>query len=95
MASKSAPASETRYQEILDSSVDSIQKIRDYFDHLEEWMQDSGFAGCPFTRIVNSLGTGESPELRAEVRQHKEFVADFFITLAREIAWNKNSLSHK
>jgi len=80
--------SESRHREILESTVEPIEKVRDYFDHLSEWMRESGFAGCPFTRTVNSLGTGDSPELRNEVKQHREFVADFFISLAREIAWN-------
>lgn len=82
--------SETRHAEILRSDADSVEKIRDYFDHLANWMAESGYAGCPFTRTVNSLGTGESPEIREEVKQHKEFVADFFVTLARDIAQNKD-----
>jgi AcrR family transcriptional regulator len=81
--------SESRHREILESTAAPIEKVRDYFDHLSEWMSESGFAGCPFTRTVNSLGTGDSPNLRNEVKQHKEFVADFFITLAREIARNQ------
>jgi AcrR family transcriptional regulator len=81
--------SEARHAEILQSEGDPVDKVRDYFDHLADWMRESGYAGCPFTRTVNSLGTGESPEIRHEVKQHKEFVADFFVTLARDIAWNQ------
>jgi AcrR family transcriptional regulator len=80
--------SEARHAEILRSEADPVDKIRDYFEHLTTWMKESGYAGCPFTRTVNSLGTGESPEIRREVKQHKEFVTDFFVALAREIAWN-------
>jgi len=80
--------SEARHAEILRSDAGPVEKIRDYFDHLANWMAESGYAGCPFTRMVNSLGTGESPEIREEVKQHKEFVADFFVTLARDLAWN-------
>lgn len=81
--------SETRHAEILESDADPVDKVRDYFGHLADWMRESDYAGCPFTRTVNSLGTGESPEIRREVKQHKEFVADFFVTLAHDIAWNK------
>ncbi|MFP4166050.1 MAG: TetR/AcrR family transcriptional regulator [Opitutales bacterium] len=81
--------SESRHAEILQSEADPVDKVRDYFDHLAAWMAESGYAGCPFTRTINSLGTGESPEIRREVKQHKEFVADFFVTLARDIARNQ------
>ena len=76
---------EERHRELLDSDLPAIDKVARYFDYLSEWMEENDYAGCPFTRIVNSLGIGESPEIRNEVRQHKEFVADFFIILARHI----------
>ena len=82
--------SETHHAEILRSDADPVQKICDYFDHLANWMAESDYAGCPFTRTVNSLGTGESPKILREVKQHKEFVADFFVTLARDLAWNND-----
>lgn len=81
--------SEARHAKILQSDADPLEKVRDYFDHLANWMAESGYAGCPFTRTINSLGTGESPEIRREVKQHKEFVTDFFVMLARDLAWNK------
>jgi AcrR family transcriptional regulator len=79
---------ETEHLKILQSGADPIEKIRSYFENLATWMQESGFGGCPFTRTLNSLGTGASPEIRKEVRGHKEFVADFFVTLSRDIAVN-------
>jgi len=81
--------SEARHADILQSEADPVDKVGDYFDHLAAWMDESGYAGCPFTRTVNSLGTGESPEIRKEVRTHKQFVADFFVTLALDIATNQ------
>ncbi len=78
--------SEARHAEILRSEANPVDKIRSYFEHLAKWMEESGYAGCPFTRTINSLSVGESPEIRGEVKQHKEFVTDFFIALAREIA---------
>lgn len=80
---------ETNHLKILQSEADPIEKIRDYFENLAEWMEENGYAGCPFTRTLNSLGTNVSPAIRREVRMHKEFVADFFVTLASDIAINK------
>lgn len=81
--------SEARHAEILRNEADPVDKVGEYFDHLAAWMDETGYAGCPFTRTVNSLGTGESPEIRQEVKTHKQFVADFFVTLARDIAINR------
>lgn len=78
-------SSETRHREILESSAPPIEKVGHYFEHLAEWMEQSGFAGCPFTRTIHSLGSGESPEIRNEVSGHKQFVCDFFIALSMEI----------
>ncbi|MGZ0655500.1 TetR/AcrR family transcriptional regulator [Coraliomargarita sp. W4R53] len=80
---------ETHHLKILQSEADPIEKIRVYFESLADWMKESGYAGCPFTRTLNSLGTKASPAIRQEVRMHKEFVADFFVTLASDIAVNK------
>lgn len=75
---------EERHREILESSVTGLEKVRAYFDHLESWMRDNSYAGCPFTRTVNSLGYDESPEIRREVAYHKKFLVDFFTILSRE-----------
>lgn len=82
---------ETQHLGILQSDADPIDKISTYFTSLSDWMNESGYAGCPFTRTLNSLGTGESPAIRQEVRNHKEFIADFFFTLARDIAVNNQA----
>ena len=75
---------EQRHREILESSGTGLEKVRAYFDHLESWMRDNFYAGCPFTRTINSLGHDESPEIRREVAYHKEFLLDFFVILSRE-----------
>lgn len=79
---------ETEHLKILQSDVDPVKKVQNYFENLASWMTEGGFGGCPFTRTLNSLGTGTSPEIRKVVRSHKEFVADFFVTLAHDIAIN-------
>lgn len=76
--------SEQRHREILEGTGTGLEKVRAYFDHLERWMRDNSYAGCPFTRTVNSLAPDESPAIRQEVVLHKEFVCDFFTRLARE-----------
>lgn len=78
--------SEERHREILESPATGLEKVHAYFDHLESWMRENSYAGCPFTRTVNSLGHDESPEILREVACHKEFLLDFFTILSREFA---------
>jgi len=77
--------SETRHEAILNSDIDPAEKVSAYFEYLHSWMLENGFAGCPFTRTVNSLAPNESPEIRAEVRNHRQYIANFFQAISKDV----------
>lgn len=74
--------SEDRHDEILASNLPALEKIKAYFDHLEEWTVQHSFSGCPFTNTANSLGSDPAEEVKKEIKQHKHYVCDFFVKLS-------------
>ena len=51
-------------------------------------MQGNEFRGCPFTNTVSAV-PDDSPAIQEKVDEHKLFLRDFFIELARRFTEGK------
>lgn len=74
--------SESFHDEFLEKPGDPIEKVREYFISLKDWMQDNQFSGCPYSNTVAN-DTGNTPAIQEQVTVHKTFQRDFFRDLVR------------
>ncbi len=77
--------SEKNHDAILQGKEPATDKLRDYFEFLKTWLRDNNYRGCPYTNTAAVLESG-CPEIRSEIENHKLFIRDFFVELAREFA---------
>ena len=81
--------SEQRHQGILDSPSTPGEKLAEYFDGLQNYLESNAFRGCPYT---NTATVASSCELKIcqQVEQHKFFLRDFFRDLAKSFTASGN-----
>lgn len=77
--------SEARHQALLDSDADPIEKVGQYFDGLNEYLQNNAFRGCPYTNTATVASSCET-SLCVQVQSHKAFLRDFFRDLVRDFS---------
>lgn len=76
-------SSVVRHAQILAAPQQAQEKIIGYFIDLKDFFLDSHFGGCPFTNALRNSGHLDRDILK-EVRDHKEFIRQFFANLAKE-----------
>ena len=74
--------SEVGRTEILDSKAPVPEKVRAYFDHLEAFMEQSEFRGCPYSNT--GAVSGECTGIVEQIRSHKDSLRQFFRALCRQ-----------
>ena len=75
--------SEASHDAILKSDRPPLEKVEQYFLALKDWLQANQYRGCPYTNTTANLPAA-SPPIQEKVDEHKLFLRDFFIELARE-----------
>jgi AcrR family transcriptional regulator len=80
--------SEASHDAILTSNKDPLKIVQDYFDSLKAWIQENQYRGCPYTNTASAL-PGDAPLVQEKVDEHKIFIRDFFIELARKFTDGK------
>lgn len=73
--------SETFRAEILSSDISPSEKLARYFDHLESYMQESQFRGCPYSN-TGAVSDEQCCGIIQQIRSHKESIRTFFRTIA-------------
>lgn len=73
-----------RHEEILVSDKPAPEKIRHYFDSLNDFMRCRKYRGCPFSNTASVIDA-ESPDIHREIESHKIFIREFFVELARGV----------
>lgn len=74
--------SEQRHDKLLEEPLKPLDRVRDYFHNLKPWMLENNYRGCPYTNTAATL-CGESTLIQEKVEEHKLFLRDFFVELAR------------
>lgn len=67
--------------DILRSGLSPAEKLARYFDHLESYMQNSQFRGCPYSN-TGAVSDERCCGIIQQIRNHKESIRTFFRTLA-------------
>ncbi|MDF1849420.1 MAG: TetR/AcrR family transcriptional regulator [Verrucomicrobiales bacterium] len=75
--------SEIGRAEILEKEISPSEKVALYFDHLEQFMTNSEFRGCPYsnTSAVSDEGCTGIVE---QIQGHKESIREFFHQICLE-----------
>lgn len=72
--------SETLRAEILTSEDSPAEKLARYFGHLETYMANSQFRGCPYSN-TGAVSDEQCCGIIEQIRSHKESIRQFFRTL--------------
>jgi len=73
-----------KHANILAGRESSKEKIANYFNQLKVFLEANNFHGCPYSNaLVASKGADQN--IVREVKDHKQFVREFFISLAYEL----------
>lgn len=75
--------SETRRASVLDGSEPAWEKIRTYFDHLERFLLESHYRGCPYSN-TGAVSDESCAGIIAQIRLHKESTRAFLRQLAAQ-----------
>jgi len=78
-------ASVIKHAHIIASEDSSKEKIVHYFNELRAFLEKNKFQGCPYSNALVAT-KGEDPDVVREVQDHKQFVREFFISIAYEMA---------
>lgn len=73
--------SEVFRAEILRSDASPAEKLTRYFDHLENYLRESQFRGCPYSN-TGAVSDEQCCGIIRHIRMHKESIRTFFRTLA-------------
>jgi len=76
--------SEQRRNAILESKMDTVSKVRGYFDDLRKYLEESQFRGCPYSNTA-TVASEEEKKICRQVECHKLCQREFFRRLAGEI----------
>lgn len=63
--------------EILEKEIPPSEKVRLYFDHLEQFMSQSEYRGCPYSN-TSAVSDEACTGIVAQIRSHKESLRRFF-----------------
>ena len=85
-------SSEGLHDTLLAVPQDPLEKVRDYFLSLKDWMLNHDFEGCPYSNTLAN-DTGNQPLIREKAVEHKLFQLDFFTEIARSFAQGKSARS--
>jgi len=72
-----------KHAHIIAGTESSKEKLLNYFEQLQEFLEANNFHGCPYSNAL-AASKGADPEIVREVRDHKQFVREFFVALAYE-----------
>lgn len=75
--------SELHRGELLGRCCSPEEKLACYFDHLESFLLQSEFRGCPYSN-TGAVSDSNCPGIISQIRAHKEATRRFFRELARE-----------
>jgi len=73
--------SEVIRADLLASKGSPAEKLARYFDHLESYMKNSHFRGCPYSN-TSAVSDEQCCGILEKVRTHKESIRQFFRVLA-------------
>jgi len=69
--------SEARCADILESDATPAEKVRSYFDHLEAFMIQKDFRGCPYSN-TGAVSDQRCAGIAEQIREHKDSMRKFF-----------------
>jgi len=73
-----------KHAHILAGGEMTKEKIVNYFDELQVFLEANNFQGCPYSNALVA-SKGVDPDIVREVKDHKQFMREFFIALAYEL----------
>ena len=73
-----------KHAHILAGIETSKEKITNYFVQLKVFLESNNYQGCPYSNALVA-SKGADPVIAKEVKDHKQFMREFFISLAYEI----------
>ncbi|MEM9161180.1 MAG: TetR/AcrR family transcriptional regulator, partial [Verrucomicrobiota bacterium] len=77
--------SEIFHDKLAKEDKDPLQKVRDYFLSLKDWMRNNTYQGCPYSNTAANE-SGNTPLIQEKITEHKVFQKDFFLGLAHSFA---------
>lgn len=73
------------HADLLSSGRSERAILEQYFAELENFMNQYGFKGCPFTNTARAIRDKSEPEIEQRIREHKGEMRQFFLRLCERV----------
>ena len=77
-------SSVVKHAHIIAGEESAKEKIVNYFNGLKAFLEKNNFQGCPYSNALVAT-KGADSNIVSEVKDHKQFVREFFISLAYDL----------